>query len=73
MGNTVMFGAKVRDRPHDECMAEIFRKDIGYAEKLVKSILEDGSPAELLIVLRQLALAFPYDHELSPAKATVSY
>lgn len=60
----------MKDRPYDECMAEIFRKDISYAEKLVKSILEDGSPAELLIVLRQLALAFPHNHELSPAKAT---
>lgn len=48
----------MRDRPHDEAMAEVFAEDPAYAVALLNSILEDGDPAELLIVLRQLAKAF---------------
>jgi len=48
----------MRDRGHDEAMAEQFREDPAYAVELVNSILEDGDQAELLIVLRQMAKAF---------------
>jgi probable addiction module antidote protein len=48
----------MRDRPHDEAMAELFREDPAYALKLLNSILEDGDQGELLIVLRQMAKAF---------------
>ncbi|MFP5277561.1 MAG: DNA-binding protein [Acidobacteriota bacterium] len=48
----------MKDREHDEAMAEKFRNDPAYAVELLNSILEDGDQAELLIVLRQMAKAF---------------
>lgn len=44
----------MRDRTHDEAMAEVFSKEPAYAMELLKSILEDGSQAELQIALRQM-------------------
>ncbi|HTW78563.1 MAG TPA: hypothetical protein VME23_03360 [Terracidiphilus sp.] len=48
----------MRDRTHDEAMAEQFRNDPAYAVEMLNSILEDGEQGELLIVLRQMARAF---------------
>jgi len=48
----------MRDRPHDEAMAELLREDPAYAVELLNSILEDGEQGELLVVLRQMAKAF---------------
>jgi len=48
----------MRDRIHDESMAEIFKLDPSYALDLLNSILEDGEQGELLIVLRQMTKAF---------------
>ena len=48
----------MKDREHDEVMAEKFRNDPAYAVELLNSILEDGEQGELLIVLRQMAKAF---------------
>lgn len=48
----------MKDRVHDDAMAEIFRKDPAYAVELLNSILEDGDQGELLIALRQMAKAF---------------
>lgn len=48
----------MKDRSHDEAMAEAFRNDPAYAADLLNSILEDGEQAELLIALRQMAEAF---------------
>lgn len=48
----------MRDRPHDDAMAEVFAEDSAYAIQLLNAILEDGEQGELLIVLRQLAKAF---------------
>jgi DNA-binding phage protein len=39
-------------------MAEIYREDPSLAVDVVNSVLADGGQAELLIVLRQLAVAF---------------
>ncbi len=47
----------MRDRPHDDAMAEMFREDPGFAVELLNSILADGAQSELLIVLRQMAKA----------------
>jgi len=53
----------MRDRPHDEAMSEYFRADSAYAAELLADVLREGSPAELAILLEQLALAFGvYDH-----------
>ena len=48
----------MKDRSHDDAMAESFRKDPAYAIALLNEILEDGEQGELLIVLRQMAKAF---------------
>ncbi len=48
----------MRDRSHDEAMAELFQNDPAYALELLNSILEDGEQGELLIALRQMAKAF---------------
>jgi probable addiction module antidote protein len=48
----------MKDRAHDDAMAEMFREDPEYAVQLLNSILEDGDQSELLITLRQMAKAF---------------
>ncbi len=48
----------MKDRAHDEAMAEIYREDPAYALQLLNSILEDGDQGELLVALRQIAKAF---------------
>lgn len=49
---------ELKDRTHDEAMAEVFREDPAYAIQLLNSILEDGDQSELLITLRQMTKAF---------------
>ena len=48
----------MKDRAHDDAMAEVFRKDPAYAVELLNSILADGDQGELLIALRQMTKAF---------------
>ncbi|MGA9063729.1 MAG: addiction module antidote protein [Terracidiphilus sp.] len=48
----------MKDRNHDDAMAELFKKDPAYALELLNGILEDGEQGELLVVLRQMAKAF---------------
>lgn len=48
----------MKDRAHDDAMAEVFLKDPDYAVELLNSILEDGVQGELLIALRQMTKAF---------------
>ena len=48
----------MKDRPHDEAMAELYREDPAYAVQLLNSILEDGDQSDLLVALRQMAKAF---------------
>src|ERR1700736_3924740 len=48
----------MRDRGHDEAMAEIFREDPAYALQLLNNILQEGDQAELLVALRQMTNAF---------------
>jgi probable addiction module antidote protein len=48
----------MKDRAHDEAMAEQFKEDPAYAVELLNAILEDGEQAELLIALRQMTKAF---------------
>ena len=48
----------MKDRAHDEAMADMFRDDPDYAVQLLNSILEDGDQSELLITLRQMTKAF---------------
>jgi len=48
----------MRDRSHNEAMAEQLGADTAYAAELLADVLREGSPAELVILLQQLALAF---------------
>lgn len=48
----------MKSRGHDEAMAELYRTDPALALDVINGVLEDGDQAELLTVLRQLALAF---------------
>ena len=48
----------MKDRNHDEAMAELFKQDPAYAVELLNAILEDGEQSELLIALRQMTKAF---------------
>ncbi len=47
----------MRDRSHDEAMSEQLSADPAYAAELLADVLRQGSPAELDILLRQLAYA----------------
>lgn len=49
----------MRSRSHDDAMAELYRSDPALAVETINAILADGDPAELRIVMRQLALAYP--------------
>lgn len=48
----------MKDRPHDEAMAELFREDPAFATQYLNEILGDGDQADLLVALRQIANAF---------------
>jgi DNA-binding phage protein len=43
----------MKDRSHDDAMAEVYRKDPDYAVQLLNSILEDDDQSEFLIALRR--------------------
>ncbi|ENZ7689908.1 MULTISPECIES: addiction module antidote protein [Pseudomonadota] len=51
----------MKDRPHSEAMAEHFRADPTYAAELLAEVRRDGDPAELAILLRQMATASGQD------------
>ena len=53
-----MAAKKIKDKPHDVAMAELYQQDPAYAVEMLNSILEDGEQAELLVALRQMAKAF---------------
>ena len=48
----------MKDRSHDDAMADLFRVDPGYAAELLSIVLEEGDPEEWAIVTRQMAKAF---------------
>nr|WP_024197038.1 hypothetical protein [Escherichia coli] len=47
----------MKDRSHDTAMAEHFRADPTYAAELLAEVRRKGPPAELAILLRQMATA----------------
>lgn len=48
----------MKDRKHDDAMAELFRNDPATAAATLDAILLDGDQAELLVALRQMAKGF---------------
>ena len=47
----------MRDRAHDDAMAELLREDPVFAAEYLNQVLDDGDQGELMIALRQLAKA----------------
>jgi probable addiction module antidote protein len=48
----------MKDKLHDDAMAEAYRDDPAYALQLLNAILVDGDQSEFLVALRQMAKAF---------------
>jgi probable addiction module antidote protein len=48
----------MRDRPHDDAMADLYRDDPKLAAQMLSDLLEEGDQAELLIALRQMTKSF---------------
>ncbi|WP_273782661.1 DNA-binding protein [Bartonella sp. ML69XJBT] len=48
----------MKDRSHDDAMAEIFHDDPEVAAATLDAILADGDQGELLVTLRQMAKAY---------------
>ena len=48
----------MKDRAHDEAMADRFQEDAAFATQYLNDLLEEGDQADLLIALRQMAKAF---------------
>lgn len=55
----------MRDRPFDETMIELLRKDSEFAAELLNIAVTENTPEELAIILRQL-LAAGYRVSLAP-------
>ncbi|MFA1030085.1 hypothetical protein ALP10_00701 [Pseudomonas syringae pv. helianthi] len=51
----------MKDRSHDEAMAEQFASRPDYAADLLTEVRRNGDPAELAILLRQIAKALVPD------------
>ncbi len=47
----------MKDRSHDDAMAELFKEDPGFAADYLNQLLQDGEPADFLVALRQMAQA----------------
>ena len=47
----------MKDRSHNEAMAELFRDDPQFAAEYLNELRQDGEPADLLVALRQIAEA----------------
>jgi len=56
----------MKDRSHDEAMAEHFRAD-PYAAELLAEVRRNGDPAELAILLRLMATASADDARMDDA------
>lgn len=48
----------MKDKAHDDAMAELYREDPAYALQLLNAILADGDQGDLMIALRQMSKAF---------------
>jgi probable addiction module antidote protein len=48
----------MKDRSHDDAMAEAYRENPAYAVQLLNAILDEGDQGEFLVALRQMAKAF---------------
>ncbi|WP_177445781.1 hypothetical protein [Pseudomonas sp. ICMP 460] len=56
----------MKDRSHDDAMAELFQADPAYAAELLAEVVRDGDAEELVILGRQLS-AIVATTEANPA------
>lgn len=61
----------MKDRPHDEAMAELFRDDPEFAAHFLEEVLREGHQGDMLVALRQMAKAFGGAGQIA-AKAQVN-
>jgi probable addiction module antidote protein len=45
----------MKDRAHDDAMAELFAQDPDFAADYLNDLLQDGAAADLMVALRQMA------------------
>jgi DNA-binding phage protein len=50
----------MKDKPHDEAMAELYREEPDFAIATLNAVLQDGDQAELMVMLRQMTKAQLY-------------
>lgn len=48
----------MKDKPHDEAMAELYREEPDFALATLNAVLRGGDQAELMVVARQMIKAF---------------
>jgi DNA-binding phage protein len=48
----------MKDKPHDEATADLYREEPHFAIAALNAVLQDGDQAELMVVLRQMTKAF---------------
>lgn len=53
----------IKDRNHDDAMAELYSRDPILAAALLNAIEADGNKAELTIIKRQIAKAAKLSHK----------
>ncbi|MCF7554537.1 hypothetical protein [Pseudomonas petrae] len=56
----------MKDRSHDEAMAELFQADPSYAAELLAEVIRGGDADELTALKRQIADAFA-NEDIDPA------
>jgi DNA-binding phage protein len=44
----------MKDKPHDEAMAELYREEPNFAIATLNAVLQDDDQAELMVLLRQM-------------------
>ena len=48
----------MKDKPHDEAMAELYCEEPDFAIVMLNAVLQDGDQPELMVTLRQMTKAF---------------
>jgi DNA-binding phage protein len=57
----------MKDKPHDEAMAELYREEPDFTIATLNAVLLGGDQAELMVVLRQMTKAQLYSAPLPDA------
>jgi DNA-binding phage protein len=60
----------MKDKPHDEAMAELYREEPDFAIATLNAVVLGGDQAELMVVLRQMTTVFG-DVQATPKWKTI--